>query len=170
MQDLWREFEAGRMNEQQAFWFKNRPAEELYDIINDPEEVNNLAGNPKYKKQLNTMRQALEEWQVHITDLSDRPEIDLAKQFWPNGKQPVTAQPSIYIDESGYLAIKGNTVGSSLGFQINYKAKQSNKEKKKHLNQWQVYNQPIKIEKGMKISAKAVRYGYTASDVVTRTF
>lgn len=170
MQELWREFEAGRMNKQQAFWFNNRPTEELYDIINDPEEVNNLADNSSYMKQLKTMRQALKEWQTHTADLSDRPEIELAKQFWPNGEQPVTTQPSLFIDESGYLAIKGNTLGSSLAFQINYSFKNSNKRKNQQLNQWQVYSQPIKIEKGMTVSAKAVRYGYKASDITTRTF
>jgi len=170
MQDLWREFEAGRMNEQQAFWFKNRPAEELYDIVNDPEEVHNLATNPDYKGSLIKMRQALKEWQSHVTDLSDRPEIELANQFWPNAKQPITSAPTIYVNESGYIAIKGNMDGSSLGFIVSYHDDKNSKNKNKQLNQWQVFNQPIKIEKGMTIKAKAVRYGYKESPIASRSF
>jgi len=161
MQDLWRQLEAGKMNKQQAFWFNNRPSEELYDIINDPEEVNNLADNADYEKQLKTMRLALKEWQAQVPDLSDRPEIELAQQSWPDGKQPLTPQPTIYLNEKGSVTIKGNMIGSSLGYQI---TQGSNK------GQWRVYNQAITIEKGMKITAKAVRYGFKASKPVTRAF
>ncbi|PKG81853.1 sulfatase [Colwellia sp. 75C3] len=166
MQDLWREFEAGRMNKQQAFWFNNRPAEELYNIIKDPEEVNNLASNPAYKKQLKKMQSALKEWQSHVDDLSDRPEIELANDFWPNGQQPITAKPSIYLDESGFIAIKGNTQGSSIGYQTSY----LNKKGKWITSKMRVYNQPFAIKKGMKIISKAVRYGYKTSEKTIRSF
>ncbi|AAZ27815.1 sulfatase family protein [Colwellia psychrerythraea] len=166
MQDLWREFEAGRMNKQQAFWFNNRPGEELYDIINDPEEVNNLAEKVEYQQQLNIMRNALKEWQSHVDDLSDRPEIELANEFWPNGQQPITAKPSIYLDESGLIAIKGNTQGSSIGYQTS----NLNKKGKWITSKIRVYNQPFAVEKGMKIIAKAVRYGYKTSEKTIRIF
>ena len=32
------------------FTFGKRPAEELYDIANDPDQVNNVALNPKYSE------------------------------------------------------------------------------------------------------------------------
>lgn len=161
MQDLWRQLEAGKMNKQQAIWFNDRPSEELYDIVKDPEEVNNLAYHSAYQAQLNTMRLALKEWQAHVPDLSDLSEIELAQQSWPNGKQPITPQPTIYLDESGLIAIKGNMVGSSIGYQITH----GNKKGK-----WQVYNQPIPVEQGIKITAKAVRYGYKTSTATTRVF
>jgi len=52
-------------------------------------------------------------------------------------------------------------VGSSIGYQIT----QGNKKGK-----WQVYNQPIPVEQGIKITAKAVRYGYKTSTATTRVF
>ncbi|KAJ6016305.1 Alkaline phosphatase-like alpha/beta/alpha [Penicillium herquei] len=45
-----------------------RPAEELYDIQDDPEEVRNLAKDPEYKSVLERMRTAMEEWQGRTED------------------------------------------------------------------------------------------------------
>ncbi len=44
---------------QMACFTSQRPAEELYDVINDPYELANLAGNPDYKKTLMAMRSEL---------------------------------------------------------------------------------------------------------------
>jgi N-sulfoglucosamine sulfohydrolase len=46
-----------------------RPPEELYDLEADPQEVNNLAEDPKYAAQLKEMRTELEAWQVRTDDL-----------------------------------------------------------------------------------------------------
>jgi len=37
--------------------FLHRPAEELYDLENDPDEVKNLASNRKYREVLEELRQ-----------------------------------------------------------------------------------------------------------------
>jgi len=42
--------------------YYQRPAEEFYDLQNDPDEQNNLIGYEKYKKQTNEMRKLLDEW------------------------------------------------------------------------------------------------------------
>lgn len=46
-----------------------RPAEELYDLEADPQEVNNLADDPKYAEQLKSIRTELEAWQMKTDDL-----------------------------------------------------------------------------------------------------
>ncbi|KAH8881841.1 putative mucin-desulfating sulfatase [Thozetella sp. PMI_491] len=46
-----------------------RPAEELYDLEQDPAEVRNLANDPQYKEKLLEMRAALEQWQNDTEDL-----------------------------------------------------------------------------------------------------
>lgn len=46
-----------------------RPPEELYDLEQDPEEVDNLASSPKHKQLLESMRAALEQWQDDTRDL-----------------------------------------------------------------------------------------------------
>jgi arylsulfatase A-like enzyme len=53
----------GKLNENQmACFVKPRPTEELYDTINDPHELRNLADNPRHAGTLTEHRRALEEW------------------------------------------------------------------------------------------------------------
>jgi arylsulfatase A-like enzyme len=54
---------AGKLTELQARIFqKPRPAEELYDVLVDPREVNNLAENPRYANMLAQLREKLNAW------------------------------------------------------------------------------------------------------------
>ena len=46
-----------------------RPSEQLFDLENDPEEVHNLADDPKHNKVRDSMRKTLEEWQLNTADL-----------------------------------------------------------------------------------------------------
>jgi len=61
--------EAGELEGAQMAPYGKRVAEELYDLKNDPDEVNNLAADPAYKEQLTKMRKALLYW---ITDTDDK--------------------------------------------------------------------------------------------------
>jgi uncharacterized sulfatase len=40
----------------------NRPAEELYDLQNDPYEINNLAGQPQHQTVQNELSDILDNW------------------------------------------------------------------------------------------------------------
>jgi N-sulfoglucosamine sulfohydrolase len=46
-----------------------RPAEELYDVVADPHEVNNLATNPRYAKTLIELREKLKAWGRETNDV-----------------------------------------------------------------------------------------------------
>lgn len=48
--------------------FSHRVFEELYDFEADPDALKNLAGDPKYKAELNAMRKALRDWMVATKD------------------------------------------------------------------------------------------------------
>jgi len=53
----------GRLSENQmACFVKPRPAEELYDTVNDLHELRNLADDPRYADVLAEHRRALEDW------------------------------------------------------------------------------------------------------------
>ncbi len=45
-----------------------RPGIELYDVVNDPLEMNNLAGNPEYAEVAKQLRAELERWMAHCGD------------------------------------------------------------------------------------------------------
>jgi N-sulfoglucosamine sulfohydrolase len=42
--------------------YLNRPAEEFYDIVNDPHELNNLAADKKYRSIMDAMGKKLQAW------------------------------------------------------------------------------------------------------------
>ncbi len=61
--------EQGRLEGRQAEWFaESRPAEELYDLENDPDELINLAGDPAQAEKLAEMSAILDEWILQTGD------------------------------------------------------------------------------------------------------
>lgn len=63
MKELSAYYEEGKMNDIQSFiWQEERLPEELYDIVNDPHEINNLVNDPDYAVQLDKHRKILDEW------------------------------------------------------------------------------------------------------------
>ena len=61
-------YHAGKLNEAQSHFWKTKPAEELYDLENDPDEVNNLASSLKHSEVLLRLREA---HQAHMRDTLD---------------------------------------------------------------------------------------------------
>ena len=71
----WRDlYKAGKLNAAQAQFFEARPAEALYDVEQDPFELNNLATQEKYQSMLIELRGALQEKVKSMPDLSFFPE------------------------------------------------------------------------------------------------
>jgi arylsulfatase A-like enzyme len=72
---VWKErFDHGRLNEAQSRFWQTKPSEELYDLANDPHEVNNLAGSSEHAEVLERMRNANREHLLAIRDLGFLPE------------------------------------------------------------------------------------------------
>jgi len=67
-------YENGECNDIQGVFWNKKPVEELYDTENDPWEINNLAGDPKYANVLEKMRQANRDWLLKINDTGFMPE------------------------------------------------------------------------------------------------
>ena len=71
----WRElYLAGKLNAAQEQFFKARPAETLYDLSSDPDEVKNLASDPAHQKTLLELRALLQKRLKGMPDLSFYPE------------------------------------------------------------------------------------------------
>ena len=80
--DMRRMHKAGTLNAAQSLWFSPTKApEELYDIVADPHELNNLAALPQYQTVLARMRHEVEEWQVDVGDLSLVPEAIMVRRL-----------------------------------------------------------------------------------------
>ena len=68
-------YEENKLNEVQArFMSDERPAEELYDLINDPFELNNLADDSAYSEVLKQYQHILNQWVKNTDDKGQYPE------------------------------------------------------------------------------------------------
>lgn len=79
---VWRKLHAeGKLNAvQDQFFAATKPREELYEVDSDPDEVKNLANDPKYKDKLMELRSALDRWLEETKDLGAVPERELIKR------------------------------------------------------------------------------------------
>ncbi len=77
---------SGKYEFESEWMSDTRPAEELYDVVNDPYEVNNLANNPQYKDELNLMRKRLATWIEESGDRGQYPqtkeELEIVYERW----------------------------------------------------------------------------------------
>lgn len=75
-----REWRAGRLNPLQASFFLPKPAEELYDLENDPYETVNLAGHPDHHETLVRMRGENLRFLRAIGDRGLIPEAEMVRR------------------------------------------------------------------------------------------
>ncbi len=69
----------GKLTPAQAlFVAPTKPAEELYDIVTDPNELHNLAADTRYQKTIGRMRGLLDDWVKKTNDQGQYPE----KEIW----------------------------------------------------------------------------------------
>ena len=72
-----RDYDAGKLNEAQSHFWNLKPAEELYDLAADPDEVNNLADSADHQAKLKELRKAQQDWCRRIRDLGFLPEGEI---------------------------------------------------------------------------------------------
>ena len=65
---------SGTLNEEQERFFQRKPYEELYDLSQDPEELDNLANTPRAARILRQLRKALDAQMLAIHDNGFLPE------------------------------------------------------------------------------------------------
>jgi len=158
----WRRLNAeGKLKGPQKLFFqKTKPPEELYDIADDPYEINNLADSPEHQHVLKRMRSALQEWIKDTNDLGGTPEDELIERMWPGRKQPVTATPTVEITPAAHgkmtVKISCATKGASIGYRLGEKGR------------WLIYTGPIQLKADTLLQTKAIRIGYKESEVVQK--
>ena len=150
---------------QKLFFQETKPVEELYDILVDPHEVNNLADDPEYKDDLIRMRHVLDNWMVEIKDLGHIPEEELIEMYEPGGIQFKTEKPVISPD--GGSSKGAVTVSISCPTENTSIAYTTESGENPH---WLLYTGTITLTKSARLRARAIRYGYTESPEVQADF
>lgn len=75
---VWKQlYDEGKLSPPKTYFWEPKPPEELYDLENDPDEVNNLANSPKHKEILNELRTALKDHILSTRDTGFLPEADM---------------------------------------------------------------------------------------------
>ncbi len=75
-----RAYKAGTLNKAQSAFWEPKPAEELYEIATDSDNVHNLADNPEYEPVLEEMRKANTAWLKKTHDSGFLPEGEMIRQ------------------------------------------------------------------------------------------
>jgi len=101
-------YRAGKTNAITGRFFGTKPMVELYDTTVDPDNVHNLAGDPKYAKEVARLSKALDQWQLDHFDAALLPESEIVKRAEEAGKTiyELVRDPSLY-DLKGYLQTAG---------------------------------------------------------------
>ena len=152
MKELRKMYENNELNEIQKIWLELIPELQLYDLNEDPYEINNLAYDPNYKEKVLLLENVLEQWIEKNNFHGHLEEEDLIEVFWPENTQPQTTEP-LYSLEDGFLYLKNNDVSKNASIGFSYDGKN-----------WEVYSEPIEIKKNKKVYFKAVRYGWKESE------
>ena len=75
-------------DDHERFWFGRRSAEELYDLHSDPDQIHNLANDPKHQDTLEKYRSILDQWIVKTNDQGQTPEdsrqLKATYDLWKN--------------------------------------------------------------------------------------
>ncbi len=70
-------FDRGELSPPRTYFWKEKPAEELYDIQSDPHQVRNLVNDSRHAAVLNRLRSAHRSWVGGIRDLGFLPESEI---------------------------------------------------------------------------------------------
>jgi len=97
-------FHAGELNEAQSHFWQEKPAEELYDLETDPDEVNNLADSADHEKVLLKMRKAHQDWEKEIRDVGFIPEAEVHARSEGSTPYEMGQDPEKYDFDSVFAA------------------------------------------------------------------
>ncbi len=86
----------GRLSPPRTHFWETKPAEELYDLAEDPDETRNLAGSAAHAAILERMRNARREWSLSIRDLGFLPESTIHSRSGGDAPHSMGASPTRY--------------------------------------------------------------------------
>jgi len=148
--------EEGALSDYQKLWMSDtKDPEELYDLEEDPYELNNLAGKIEYQSVLSDLRDKLINWENETNDLGGFNERDLINNWLIDGKQPVLQAPVPELIDGDSLELARNKGDATIIF------------KNPGDSSWAIYVRPIPLVQHMDLEFKTVRIGYQDSKIAT---
>ena len=145
-------FQGGDLSEQQEIWFSSpQQKDKLYDLQNDPYELNNLADQEVWKDTLQFYNSLLDRWIRNTEDLGEIPEEELIERWLTDGNQSKLPKPEIIIKDQKII------ISSSVErATIIWRGKEE--------GAWKIYTQPIPTKDFL--MAKMAAIGYEDSETV----
>ena len=151
----------------------SKPAEELYDLQQDPHETVNLAGSAEHAEVLDRLRGALDGWIAEYGDLGQLPEAELLERWRPGGRQQPTAAPQVTVQD-GRLEAACATPGASIGWTTDAPAEPAPQPPVAGLigmpvqdgRYWHLYSEPVDAPAAGQVWVRAWRLGHAPSDDV----
>jgi len=176
----------GKLNAVQMSWFESKPVEELYDVVQDPDELHNLVSDPEYKDKLAELRTAFRVWTEKVGDMGSIPEKEMIARWWKGKTEPPATDTPGIIKTADGIRITCKTKGASIGYRIVKRGESSeamhtitswdarmlfnpslkNGQKIVAVPSWQVYQgEAIKLNIGDTLMVKALRIGFREADL-----
>ena len=88
---------AGKLTGPAAVYMaKTKPREQLFDMREDPHEVEDRAGDPEYAGVLAKLRKAYRDWTFRTRDLGFLPEEEMWRRFDGGAAEAFDDDPSLY--------------------------------------------------------------------------
>ena len=172
MQEMRRLNAEGKLEGPQKQYFEEtKPVEELYDTAADPHEVNNLAGDPKYKDVLRRMRVIHAKWVRETGDIGLIPEPEFDEMKRPGGEFQNTAEPVFWApkwqpgtagETARRVTISCPTAGASIVYRISTAGQAE--------GDWRLYTKSVWLAPGKVLHARACRIGFEDSKQVQFKF
>ncbi|WP_169515984.1 sulfatase family protein [Gaetbulibacter saemankumensis] len=163
MRELLRLRDKDSLNDIQKQWFrKTKDSIEFFDLVNDPDEIHNLANKPEYQEQIQTMHAELDQWIKDTNDKGKLLEKDYLETIWPDGNQPKTEDPKVQVVNEK-IQLMSLIKGANIGYQWA-------DSEETLTNNWEIYVEPIKIQTGKILFVMAHKIGYKTSDIIEKTF
>lgn len=145
------------------FMRDTKPLEELYDVVADPHQVFNLAGDHRYRNTLRALRTELLDWMLRTDDKGLVPEPELYRRMFADENsersEPPVATTERLQDGSFRVTLTAKTEGASMAYRI--------VDGGSGTPRWSLYTRPVRLEKGMELEAVSSRLGFADSDSVT---
>jgi arylsulfatase A-like enzyme len=145
----------GGLNQCFKAWFQpNKVEYELYDIIQDPNELTNIIEEPQYVEVFHKLQHELTKW-MNASDFGNFTEQEMINFMFPNGIAPAQLDdPSIHLHEYG-ISIEPQDDYVSIGW------------RNQGENTWQVYLPQEIIQPKNSYEVILFKPGY---EVFTQTF